>query len=161
MNAILRALAKLALALSFAVATPACMPDRPEIGSYPAADDPGIEAEISKEEASAIAHLALEGLNEGDYAKWTHRWDTSLTDVIDEEAFQKQVHEPVLETYGKFQSIVSTRLTEGEDPKYVRFLHLVQHEKSQIVLVHVYPKDGDKIFGVHLREPTGDDPNFD
>jgi len=156
MNTILRTVSRFLVAAALALTAPACTGQKIDIGEYPAADDVGVVAEVSKEEATAVANVAMEGMNEGDFAKWTTRWDESMTGAIKEPAFQ-ELRSGFLETYGAFESIVSTRLTEGQDPKNVRFSFLMQHEKGLVVLVHAYPKDGEEIVGVHMREPNGDD----
>lgn len=155
MNAILRTVSRFLVAAALAFAAPACTMEKVDIGEYPAADDE-IVAEVSKEEATAVANVAMDGMNDGDYAKWTTRWDETMKGAIKEPDFQKG-RLTFLDTYGEFESIVSTRMTEGQDPGYVRFSFLMQHERGQVVLVHVYPKDGDEIVGVHMREPNGDD----
>ena len=155
MNAFLRTISKLVLAATLAFTAPACMSGSGiDVGAFPAANQ-DVDSEVTLEEARAVAEVAFQGLTEGDYAKWTTRWDESMTDAISPQAFQEQVHEPVSGNYGKFIAITDARVTEAQKEGYVRFTFVAEHEKKPLMMVHVYPKDGTKITGVGLGEPDG------
>ena len=154
----LKSFRSIAIALSIALSAGACMPEPPEYGAYPAADDEGVRARVSKDEATATAQTALDGMNERSYEKWTTRWDSSMTEVVTESVFLDFV--PLYEEkYGRFVALEATRLTAANEPGFVRFSFLAEFERGYLMLAHIYAADGDRIVGVHLRDAeTGELP---
>jgi len=139
-------------ALTFAaLGAAACMDSPPDFGMYPAEDDPDVSAHVTKEEAAAVAEVALQGLNERRYDLWTTRWDQSMLDAIPEDAWE-DFRDAFVERYGRSGEILETRLTRASQAGYVRFSFLVAFERGEVMLIHSYPQDGDEITGVHVRD---------
>lgn len=66
-------------------------------GSAPA-DDGKVTSVLSEAEATAIAENALNALNSGDYAAWSHDWDDSVKGAINEEAFPQYREQALAQT---------------------------------------------------------------
>lgn len=153
MNAYIR----FAPALLAAATLSACMDPPPEFGAFPVADD-DVTAEVSREVATETAEVALLGINAASYELWSHRWDESMLDAIGPGDWLPYV-DPLKAEYGEYIGIDETRLTAASAPGAVRFSFLAEFEKGYLMLVHVYPADGDTIIGAHLRDAfTGQIP---
>ena len=141
----------------FLLTAAACAPDPRSFGAFPAADDEGLTSAVSKEEATSIGQLALEGMNARSFDLFSTRWDKSMRDAISEGAWL-QFRDPFMQKYGAFQELEETRMNAG-DGGHVRFSMLARFENGYVTLIHSYPVDGTSITGAFFRNPeTGGQP---
>lgn len=142
----------------FAGLATGCMEEPRNFGAFPTADDEGVIAAVTKEEATAVAEMAFEAVNDGSYEKWTNSWAQSMLDVVDRGSWS-DIRSGYLDFYGRFISLKETRITRADDPSYVRFSFLGEFEKAHVMMIHVYPVDGNRVVAVHIRNAeTGQYP---
>lgn len=143
--------------LVLAAALTACMADQPDYGAFPEADDP-VPAAITKAQATVTGQLALEGLDTHAYDKWSTGWSSGLREAISASAW-RPYSEALEDQYGDFIELEATRLNAAESEGYVRFSFLAEFDRGYLMLVHVYPDDGEQIVGVFIRDAiTGEIP---
>lgn len=143
--------------VALAAATLAACMDTPDYGAFPEADDP-ITAAITKEQATAIGQVALEGLDSHAFDKWSTNWSPGLRDAISADAW-RPYGEALEREYGDFVELEATRLNAAETEGYIRFSYLAEFDRGYLMLVHVYPRDGEQISGVFIRDAiTGEIP---
>jgi len=116
------------------------------------AEDGKVTSVLTETEAAAIAENALNGLNSGDYAAWSHDWDDSMKSAINEEAFL-QYREQVLSQVGPYQSVLSVEMTPSKNADSVRWVFTCQFEKAKVRLIMAFPQDG-KLANTVLTEPA-------
>ena len=81
MKTLIRFFSNLALSTLLSL-TNACARQEPvDVGEYPAIDE-DVRSVVTKDQATDVARIALEGLNAGDFDAWTTQWDRSLTEAI-------------------------------------------------------------------------------
>lgn len=135
-----------------------CMEEAPNWGAYPAADD-HITAAVSKDEATAVALAAFDGMNTRSYELFTQRWSQPMRDAISESAWLAY-RDPFIAKYGAFEALEQTRMNAAETEGFVRFSMLAKFENDHVSLLHVYPVDGTEIVGAFFRDPeTGETPS--
>lgn len=155
MNAFIRFVSTVTTLATLSLPT-ACMRQEPvDVSHYPDMDE-DVESLVTKEEATDVAEIALGGFNTGDFDAWTTQWHSSLTDAIEKSAWL-EFRAPLMQDFGPSISVIETRLTAADTEGFVRFSFLVEHERGELILVHVYPNDGDEIVGAFMAEPAADE----
>ena len=102
---------------------------------------------LTQEEAMSMIDSALQAINTGDYATWSHDWDTDMKAAIDDAAFQEYRNQ-VMSQYGKYVALESVEMQPGIQKGNVRWVAIADFEKGKIKFAFGFPNDGRLVKGV-------------
>jgi Protein of unknown function (DUF3887) len=109
-----------------------------------------VTAEVSLDEARAIAAEVLAAFNDGDYAAFSRRWSDSLRQQIPEPAFQA-FRANALARYGKFVRFIDPRGVGAQHGAIVRYTFRCEFERGPLALNLGFPLDGDRLVAVYTE----------
>jgi hypothetical protein len=102
---------------------------------------------LTQEEATSMIDNALQAINTGDYATWSHDWDNDMRAAINDAAFQEYRNQVVTQ-YGQYISLASVEIQPGLQKGNVRWVAIADFEKGKIKFTFGFPNEGRLIKGI-------------